>query len=428
MSTIRLYHGRDSDDMIKRLREYQNDDSKECIFALEVRETVLDGSVMEAIVDLLQTRQVKTVQLDGCAMYVNAVATRMVLALGSVENVMLIEPTFRSHHFLDRLLLSATILTNLRIQDRFDCRQIDSLAKGLKGNKSIKILDLSRSRLGSFLSLAEGLKANESVVELKLRSIGLNDDNVGVIFEAIKGHPSLSVLDLSFNHCRNLEALASLVVDPGCRLCELSLGYQNMWQSPQIEFAALARALRKNKTLKTLSLARNKLRDQDILLLATALACNVSLQSLDLRENLISSEGICVLAKLLKNGHSIRRISLSKNPFDEVGSLALLDAVQSNHLLFHIEVSNGCTLHNQIRFNAALNRGGRGLLFQHPPLALWPSVLHRINSFDSSNGYCSIQDDENGSFRIDVLQYMLRGPALFILTDRCLSLQTNEIG
>jgi len=121
-----------------------------------------------------------------------------------------------------------------------------------------------------------------------------------------------------------------------------------------------------------------------------------------------------VLAKLLKNGHSIRRISVSKNPFDEVGSSALLDAVQSNHLLFHIDVSNGGTLHDQIRFNAALNRGGRALLFQHAPLALWPSVLHRINSFDSSNEYRSIQDDENGSFRIDVLQYMLR----VILTHR----------
>ena len=428
MSTLRLYHGRNRDEMVKRLREYQSADSEECISSLEVRETVVDDTLMDAFVDLLQTRHVKTVQLDNCGAYMSAHATRMVHALGSVENVTLIEPTFRSYHFLDSLLLSATNLKHLRIQDRFDRRQIKSLAKGLKGNKSVTKLDLSRSRFDSFPLLAEGLKANTYIVDLMLRSIGLNDDNVGVIFEALKEHSSLSVLDLSFNHCQNMDALASLLVNPGCRLCELSLGYQNIWQSSQIEFATLARALRKNKCLKTLSLARNKLRDQDILLLTTALACNNSLQRLDLRENLITSEGISGLATLLKKGSSIRRINVLNNPFDEVGSLALLDAVQSNHHLFKIDVSTGVFLHHQIRFNAALNRGGRGLLIQHPPLALWPLVLHRINSFDSANGGGSIHDDENGSFRIDVLQHMLRGPALFEVDSNCSSsLETHQL-
>jgi hypothetical protein len=49
----------------------------------------------------------------------------------------------------------------------------------------------------------------------------------------------------------------------------------------------------------------------------------------------------------------------------------------------------------------------------NPPLALWPLVLQRINNLDFENGESSIKDVDIGSFKLDVLQHMLRNPTLF---------------
>jgi hypothetical protein len=404
--------------MVSRLKDYQFSNLDQPISALEVRETVLDDDVIEAIVDLLQARSVNTVQLDDCGAYMNAQAIRMARALGSVKNVRLSEPTFLSHNFLDSMLVSATKLTNLRIQDRLDCRQIEALATGLKHNTSVEVLDLSRSRLDSFALLADGLKGNKTIKVLKLRSLGLNDENVDVLLDALKGHPSLETLDMSFNHCRQLDGLAALIEDPSSQLRELSLGYQNLWQSPKIEIAGFAQALCNNRSIKTLSLARSKLTDSDMLLLATTLTCNEDIEKLDLRENLITDEGISVLAGTIESGTGIRRLSVLKNLFGCAGALALLNAVRTNHNVFQVDIGHDTDMCHEIRYECALNKGGRRLLSETVPLSLWPLVLERINKRDFGNvevcvaGF-SFDDLEVTSHQLDVFHFMVRGPALF---------------
>lgn len=418
-STIRLYYGRNNDEMVSRLKDYQFSNVDEPIAALEVRETVLDDDVIEAIVDLLQARSVVTVQLDDCGAYMNHQAIRMARALGTVKNVRLTEPTFLSHYFLDTLLLSATKLKNLRIQDRFDCRQIEALATGLKENKSVEVLDLSRSRLDSFAILADGLKGNTALKVLKLRSLGLNDENVNILLDSVKNHPSLESLDVSFNHCRRLDNLAALINNPSSHVKELSLGYQNLWQSPKIEIEGFVRSLRSNKSLKSLSLARNKLTDSDMLLLATALACNANIERLDIRENFLSDDGISTLAEIIETGTGIRRISVVKNPFQNTGALALLKAVMKNHNVFQVDISDDTFKCREIRYECALNKGGRRLLFEENPISIWPLVLERINRVDfaDTGGVCTVgfsfDDMEVTSHQLDVLHFMVRGPALF---------------
>jgi hypothetical protein len=70
-------------------------------------------------------------------------------------------------------------------------------------------------------------------------------------------------------------------------LIELQLAYQCVWQAPKTDIRALAQALKQNNTIRTLSLARNKLYDDDAFLIAEALVGNTSLQYLNLRENQI---------------------------------------------------------------------------------------------------------------------------------------------
>jgi hypothetical protein len=196
MSTIRLYYGRDNDEMIRRLKEARN--GKLEVSNLEVRETVLDEDVIREIVNLVMSSSIETVQLDDCGAYLNEQAGRMAQALGSVKNVRLLEPTFLSQFFLDRLLRSATTLSNLRIQGHLHLEQIGALSKGLRENTSLLTLDLSRSRLEDFSLLSEGLKMNKSLQNLKLRSIGLKDTHVRELLDSIEGHNTLKSLDVSF--------------------------------------------------------------------------------------------------------------------------------------------------------------------------------------------------------------------------------------
>lgn len=410
--TIRLYFGRDSDEMVHRIQGYQSTDPDNPIALLEVRETVLDDMVMEAIVQLIQSRGVDTVQFDDCGAYTSCLSLQIAQALGSVPNVRLTAPTFLSHYFLDTMLVSATKLTNLRIQDHFDCRQIEALAKGLKVNTSLKVLDLSRSKIESWAILADGLQENKSLNVLKLRSLGLNDETIQVLLDAIKDHPQLEELDLSFNHCSCLDPLAELVNDPSCRLSKLSLGYQNLWQSPRIDITAFTRALRRNKHIKTISLARNKLADSDILLLATALACNETVEVLDLRENMISDEGITMLATTIQHGTGIRMINLAQNPFHETGALALLQAVETNHNLVQLHINETTYKCNEIRYETALNKAGRYLLFKSPPLGLWPIVLERINRLEFAEKQTCIVTGgpvkaAKVSRQVDILHFMV---------------------
>ena len=416
MATIRLYYGRDSHEMISRLREAKNGDFE--ILALEVRETVLDDCVIEAIVDLLLHREIKTVQLDDCGAYMNKPAISMARALGKVKNVRLAE-TFLSQFFLDSLLMSATKLEHLRVQDHLDCRQIEALALGLQKNSSVITLDLSRSRLDSFSILAKGLKSNSFLKTLKLRFLGLRDQDVNDILESIKDHPTLQVLDLSFNQCQNLQSMAKFL-DANSTVEELLLGYQNVWQGPKIDIFELTRALCTNMSLTTLSLARNKLCDEDALLLANALLKNSCLQSLDVRENGISDFGITRLGTSLlhasEQGSKLKNLNLMKNPFGKTGMNALLSAVRGNMQLMKLELGNNndWKLSQEIRYFTALNRGGRKLLYENPPLALWPLVLARVNNMDwDKESQCVASLQRNRSYQQDVLCFLMKGPALF---------------
>jgi hypothetical protein len=413
MTTIRICYGRDSDEMVNRLREAQQ--GKREVSTVEVRETVLDENVIEAIVDLLDEQSVDTVQLDDCGAYLNKQAIRMARALGKVKNVRLLEPTFLTMHFLDSFLVGATALKNLRIQDNLDCRQIEALSSGLKANESLRTLDLSRSRLDSFSILAGGLQENKCLQNLKLRSLGLGDQHVSQILSAMSRHPSLISLDLSFNHCIESNHIAGFL-EAQTNLQELYFGYQNVWQAPKFDIGQLAEALTTNSTLTVLSLSRNKLNDDDAILLAVALGNNSTLEYLDLKENKIGDVGACAIASMAaKIGSGLKSLSLVNNPFGELGVSDFLKAVLKKTNLMQIQLPRiDCPLAEQVQLCAALNRGGRKFLYEYPTLALWPLILERVNVLDWEDNRSDLSEEDSPStYQLDVLYNLLQGPALF---------------
>ena len=197
MSTLRLYYGRGSHEMIRMLQQAR--ERTAAVTRIEVRETVLDEQVVEALIELLLSSPVEVVQLDDCGAYLNNNTIRLAEALGGIRSLRLSEPTFLSQFFLDKLLISATNLTQLRIQGHLERNQMLSLAEGLRENTSLELLDLSRSRVEDFSSLSDGMRGNSTLKSLKLRSIGLRDENVRELLQSLEEHPQLESIDVSLN-------------------------------------------------------------------------------------------------------------------------------------------------------------------------------------------------------------------------------------
>ena len=402
--------GRDNDDMIRRLRSGRRvgSEGNSKIMTLDIRETVLDEDVVKEIADLLLETSVETVQLDDCGAYMNKQTSRMATALGHVKNLRLSEPTFLSHFFLDKLLASATALENLRIQDRLHGFQIKALARGLSVNRTLKSLDLSKSRIEDvdIASLAEGF-AKSSTESLTLRSLNLGDDQLTQIANSLKMNPSLRKLDISFNQCRTMDCLNSLI-HGSCHLRELQVGYQFVWQSPKIDISGFANVLRNDSSLTTLALPRNKLNDDDAECLGMALRDNSNLMVVDLRENKIGDDGVKTLASASLENKGLKKLYLTKNPFHLDGTNALLAMVKEKVEMVHVELSQGGHAASQIRYYSSLNHGGRCLVDKIPALDLgvWPLVIQRVNKIDWF-------DEHLDSHRQDVILFLLRAPPLF---------------
>lgn len=451
---FRLFCGRDCDGMIRKLEDATI--NNKAVSCLEIRETALEDDVVDSIVDLLSKGSVTTIHLEDCSAHLNNSVLRLVEALGNCRDVRLSESTFLSKFFLETFLESAKQLQNLRIRDHLLVDQVEALSRGLASNKFLHTLDLSRSRIDDFSVLAEGLKVG-CAKRLKLRSIGLRDQHLAILVEALKSsslHPktTLESLDLSFNRLRNLKCIGYFLKHQDCQLKELLIGYQNLWQpnrsgTKNIDVSEIATSLTlinsdgsdSGTKLTTLKLPRNELTDSDALLLATALQSeNSALEVLDLRENDISDNGALALAESARWSKRLRQLHLRGNPFGTLASRSLLLAASSN---FHLAIlgDNGRRedeeIHRKIRYHTALNRGGRWLLLQDeranfsplsslpPSLALWPLVLEKQASRLDGEG----MDDkpltsdrlEEESLCIDVIYYLLKSsPMIFDLSSR----------
>jgi Ran GTPase-activating protein (RanGAP) involved in mRNA processing and transport len=410
MTSLRLYSGRDSDEMIRRLRKALESNLK--VSTLEVKETVLEEDVIEAIVNILFTKQVETVELDDCGAYINKQAIQMARALGNVKNLRLSEHTFLSQYFLDILLVEATNLANLRIQDYLSAGQVKALSEGLKLNQSLESLDLSRSRLDGISSLAPGLRENKCLHLLRLRSLNLKDDNSVEVLDALQTHPTLKVLDMSFNNFRHLDNVTRLVSE-NRNLRDISIGYQNVWQAPKVNLTQFLRALQSNTSLISLSLARSKMNDGDAENLAVMLRRNVTLQNLDVRENRLSDQGMRSLAEAIASQNTLRKLNVASNPFAAEGIECLLAMVRDNVNLVHIELTDSSSTAKQVRYYATLNKCGRRLIYEDPSLGVWSLALEKINTMDLGEEYCSALDANEESQKLDALYFFLQGPALF---------------
>jgi hypothetical protein len=258
--------------------------------------------------------------------------------------------------------------------------------------------------------VGEGLSYAHKIKVLNFNKLGLHDEQVASLANALRNHPSLRTLKLAGNNCgsQGLTAIAGLLESTA--LVDLDLSYQGGIEP--LDLTILAASLVNSASLRKLALTSNNLDDRSIASLADAALWQSSIQELDLRSNNISDEGIHFLAVSLAQSVTMKRLSLHSNPFGEEGGMALLSALHSNTVFEFISLPGRLECGKQIFHLLQLNKGGRRLLrAQNVPRALWPLALERVNRllFWSPGKL-------NTACQVNVIYSLLQGPALL---ERC---------
>jgi hypothetical protein len=188
--------------------------------------------------------------------------------------------------------------------------------------KSIQKLQLDLIYLKSSIPmLSRGLKDNKSLKVLITSRCGLQDDELGVLLSHLP--EPLEELRIFGNRCRSkgLASLTAAIQERTTCLKHLDLSYQHVGPDEEFDISWFAEALgRKNKTLKVLDLDNVSLDDGHLAHLVAALCRNKTLEELMLNHNKISGAGVAMLATRFGEMKGLKKISMYSNLFDAPGN------------------------------------------------------------------------------------------------------------
>lgn len=230
---------------------------------------------------------------------------------------------------------------------------LGSFADAIRKNTSLQVLDLSGYVFdmniftdNTAAELARAIKHNKSITELNLKDCMLTDKAISYFAEALKKNQTLRELNLAGNFISPY-ALFKLgeKINPGekkslklvkdsstilAKSCKY-LGYDGIY--------SLARALRKNNTLRKLNLKNTQIDESRAEMLATALIQNTSLTELNLSKNKISDHGAIAIAEALKQNCTLNRLYLNNNKIGKAGGIAIAEMLTQNYALQRLNLS-----------------------------------------------------------------------------------------
>jgi len=247
---------------------------------------------------------------------------------------------------------------SLHLSDN-DLRPIASvvLARELRYNSSLKLLDLSSNSIGDqgASALSAVLIANTTLESLDVASNGISKRGLDCLAMGLRHNKSLKSLELSFNGfgdgacqtlCEALDQNSSLqylglgfngIMCPGALSLTRGLINSHSLQRLELSYNALgdtgtaqiAKALCYTRVLETLGLVSNGISDLGATALAEALAENTSLMVLGLSSNNISCAGAQALSKALRANDTLQGLYLEENDIGEQGSADLKSIIET---------------------------------------------------------------------------------------------------
>jgi Ran GTPase-activating protein (RanGAP) involved in mRNA processing and transport len=208
-------------------------------------------------------------------------------------------------------------------------------------------------------ALANGLQHNSTLRTIDLSSCGLPDEALGIVLQALVGHATLEVLDVSKNRAgpQTIGALAEMIAHPDSNLTELDLreqrklpkrlaakkknkklgvfgrkkaekdeedgGSETMDHHGGLDLFPLSQAMYNNEMLQVLKLSHNQLTDDQVSELVRNLQGNETLIELDLQFNSITARGLQSLTKGLSHLPCLKVLLLGGNDFGKEGTKIL---------------------------------------------------------------------------------------------------------
>ncbi|KAF9297823.1 hypothetical protein BGZ74_009654 [Mortierella antarctica] len=229
---------------------------------------------------------------------------------------------------------------------------VDAWVKRLRDNDpsftSLHILSFRRITTPELGQVFDALAGNATLKELYASGHALDEPAARLLATALQQNRTLERLnignDTMGSHTEVMEILAEgLARNQG--LVRLDLENKGLG-GHEGSVRALAKALEGSETtttttLQELNLARNKLTDQDVVILSKALSSNRTLQKLDLCLNSFSQEGTQAVAEYLaSSGQALKEIDLSDNEISEEGGVAVGSSLAQNTTLERLRMSS----------------------------------------------------------------------------------------
>ncbi|EGD81980.1 hypothetical protein PTSG_11903 [Salpingoeca rosetta] len=172
-----------------------------------------------------------------------------------------------------------------------------------------------------------------------LPAIGLDDDEIRMLVEALKGNTCMKRLDLGNNLIAAPGAIAlAAVLKTNPTIVEFSL-FGNRVRSDAAD--GLATLLKHNTTLRLLHLGDNAIGDAGAVKLAKALQeGNNTLRELVLFNNRLGDQAAISLAKMLEHNSALTQLNLQHNSITAEGGKALGRVLDSNRALKRLDLKN----------------------------------------------------------------------------------------
>ena len=206
------------------------------------------------------------------------------------------------------------------------------LAKALKNNQTLQVLDLECNEIGSAgaQALAKALENNQMLQVLNLTWNQIGSAGAQALAKALENNQMLQVLNLTWNQIGSAGAQAlAKALENNQTLQMLNLTWNQIRSAGS---QALAKALKNNQTLQVLSLARNQIDNEGAQALAQVIDINKTIQLLNLSYNNIEILGIRALAQAIgKNPQlPLQHLDLSYNEIKNAGAQALAQMIKNN--------------------------------------------------------------------------------------------------
>mmetsp|Transcript_16754 Transcript_16754/g.28494 ORF Transcript_16754/g.28494 Transcript_16754/m.28494 type:complete len:510 (+) Transcript_16754:147-1676(+) len=204
------------------------------------------------------------------------------------------------------------------VMDKVELRKdvIDIIGPHLKLNpfESIRFEDNLLDRDGALFAI-DILKQISSVVKFYLiGSEVATEEDLSVLLQVIRDHPSLRELELKRCVGSNIKSVTLNSIVPMCKgLKSLNLSGNNISTDGS---AAIADCLATNPSLQELFLRGNKFNDDDAEVIADALKTNTNLWKLDLKDNEIGRRGCNALFKAIFDHDSLNSAASSNHTCD----------------------------------------------------------------------------------------------------------------